>query len=269
MNRRSFLLCLTLLATLIAAGGADERPNIVLIMSDDMGFSDLGCYGGEINTPNLDRLATSGLRFAQFYSTGRCCPTRASLLTGLYPHQAGLGWMTTDRGYDGYRGELNRRCITIAEALKPAGYATYGVGKWHVTKHIQPDGPKFNWPLQHGFDRYYGTITGADSFFDPGTLTRDNTMVSPLADPEYHPDQYYYTDAISDHAVRFINEHDKRQDDQPFFMYVAYTCAHWPMHALKKTSQSIAASTPTDTRRFGSSGLPAPKNWSSSTNPGT
>jgi arylsulfatase A-like enzyme len=218
----------------LAGSNAAERPNIILMMSDDMGYSDLGCYGGEINTPNLNRLAEGGLRFTQFYNTGRCCPTRASLLSGLYPHQAGVGWMMTDRGYDGYRGELNNRCVTIAEALKPAGYATYAVGKWHVTKHIQPDGPKFNWPLQRGFDRYYGTITGAGSFYDPGTLTRDNTMISPFADPEYQPEQYYYTNAISDHAIRFIKEHEEQQGDKPFFMYVAYTCAHWPMHALEK-----------------------------------
>ncbi len=213
---------------------ADDRPNIIVVLSDDMGYSDLGCYGGEIRTPNLNQLAEGGVRFTQFYNTGRCCPTRASLLTGLYPHQAGVGWMMTDRGFDGYRGDLNNRSVTMAEALKPAGYATYGVGKWHVTKHIQPSGPKFNWPLQRGFDRYYGTITGAGSFYDPGTLTRDNTMISPFADPEYQPKPYYYTNAISDHAVRFIKEHQQKQPDKPFFMYVAYTCAHWPMHALEQ-----------------------------------
>ena len=213
---------------------AAERPNIILMMADDMGYSDLGCYGGEMETPNLNKLAAGGLRFTQFYNTGRCCPTRACLLTGLYPHQAGIGWMTSDRGYDGYRGDLNNRCVTIAQALKPAGYSTYGVGKWHVTKHTQPAGPKFNWPLQRGFDRFYGTITGAGSFYDPGTLTRDNTMISPFADPEYQPEQYYYTNAISDHASRFIKEHDQKQEDKPFFMYVAYTCAHWPMHALEE-----------------------------------
>ena len=117
---------------------AAGAPNIVLLMSDDMGFSDIGCYGGEINTPNLDQLANGGVRFSQFYNTARCCPTRASLISGLYPHQAGIGHMMNDRGVDGYRGELNRNCVTIAEALKPAGYATYCVGKWHMTKHTQP-----------------------------------------------------------------------------------------------------------------------------------
>ncbi|OYW76572.1 MAG: arylsulfatase [Verrucomicrobia bacterium 12-59-8] len=217
---------------LTAASLCAAPPNIILIMSDDMGFSDLGCYGGEIQTPNLDRLAKGGVRLSQFYNAGRCCPTRASLLTGLYPHQAGIGHMMEDRGHDGYRGDLNNRCVTIAEVLKPAGYRTYAVGKWHVTKHAVPEGPKHNWPLHRGFDRFYGTITGAGSFYDPGTLTRDDTMISPFADAEYQPKQYYYTDAISDHAIRFIDEHASSQKDKPFFMYMAYTAAHWPMHAL-------------------------------------
>ena len=141
----------------------------------------------EIETPNLDKLAANGLRFTQFYNTARCCPTRASLLSGLYPHQAGIGWMMVDRGHDGYRGELNRECITIAEALKTSGYGTYMAGKWHVTKHISPDGPKNNWPIQRGFDRFYGTIHGAGSLWDPNTLTRDNTQMAPDNDPEYKP----------------------------------------------------------------------------------
>ena len=235
MNLRFAFCDLVLIFSLISRVTAlAAQPNIVLIMADDMGYSDIGPYGGEINTPNLERLASAGLRFTQFYNTGRCCPTRASLLSGLYPHQAGVGWMMTDRGYDGYLGDLNRQCVTIAEALKPAGYSTYMTGKWHVTKHVQPEGPKDNWPLQRGFDRFYGTITGAGSFYDPGTLTRDNTMISPFADPEYQPKQYYYTEAISDHAVRYINEHSERGSKNPFFMYVAYTCAHWPMHAIEK-----------------------------------
>ena len=210
-----------------------KRPNIIVVLSDDMGYSDLGCYGGEIQTPTLNRLAAGGLRFSQFYNTGRCCPTRASLLSGLYPHQAGVGHMMNDRGVDGYRGELNRQCVTIAEALKPAGYSTYMCGKWHVTKATQPDGPKDNWPLQRGFERFYGTITGAGSFYDPGTLTRDNTMISPFNDPDYQPAQYYYTHALSHHATKFIDDHCQQKPDQPFFLYLAYTAAHWPMHALE------------------------------------
>lgn len=211
---------------------AGERPNIILIMSDDMGFSDIGCYGSEIETPHLDSLAAGGLRFTQFYNTGRCCPTRASLLTGLYPHQAGIGWMMTDNGHDGYRGELNRNCQTIAEVLRPAGYSTYMAGKWHVTKKIHETDSKDNWPIQRGFDRFYGTIHGAGSFFDPNSLTRGNEQISPYADSEYQPETYYYTDAISDHAIRFIADHEKQNDEKPFFLYMAYTAAHWPMHAL-------------------------------------
>lgn len=209
---------------------APPRPNIVVILADDMGYSDIGCYGSEIETPELDRLAADGLRFTQFYNTGRCCPTRASLLTGLYPHQAGVGHMMEDRGRPGYRGDLNDRCLTIAEALRPAGYRSYAVGKWHVTKAIAPktEAEKHNWPLRRGFDRFYGTITGAGSYFDPVTLVRDNDLISPAADPEYPFEDYYYTDAISDHAVRFIREHEGAG---PLFLYVAYTAAHWPMHA--------------------------------------
>ncbi len=222
-----------LFAALCAAPAAEaKRPNVVILLSDDMGFSDIGCYGGEIRTPNLDALAENGLRFTQFYNTARCCPTRASLLTGLYPHQAGVGHMMADQGHDGYRGDLNRRCVTLAEALKPAGYAAYAVGKWHVTKAVQPVGPKDNWPLQRGLERFYGTIGGAGSYYDPSSLVRDNTMISAYADPEYRPKTFYYTDAIRDHAVRFLAEHVKAHKDKPFLLYVAFTVAHWPMHAL-------------------------------------
>jgi arylsulfatase len=220
-------------ATLSPAHADAPRPNIILIMSDDMGWSDLGCYGGEIETPNLDALARHGVRFTQFYNTGRCCPTRATLLTGLYPHQAGVGHMMEDRGFDGYRGDLNRRCVTIAEVLRTAGYRTYMCGKWHVTKKVNPGGEadKHNWPLQRGFDRFYGTIHGAGSFFDPNSLVRDNTRISPYADPEYQPDEFYYTDAINDHAARFVADHARDHAGKPLFMYVAHTAAHWPMHA--------------------------------------
>jgi arylsulfatase A-like enzyme len=200
---------------------ASRQPNILVILSDDMGFSDLGCYGGQIDTPNLNALAASGLRFTQFYNNARCCPTRASLMTGLYPHKAAIGHMMEDKKYDGYRGDLSRNTVTIAEALKSAGYGTYMCGKWHVTPHVKPDAPKHNWPCQRGFDRYFGTIAGAGSYFDPSALTLDNTQIPPGED-------FYYTDAISDYAVRFISEHSA---DKPFFLYAAYTAAHWPLHA--------------------------------------
>jgi arylsulfatase A-like enzyme len=147
--RHSSFLALTWLLLIfgLPVAAAAPRPNIVIILADDVGYSDIGCYGGEIRTPNLDRLATNGLRFTQFYNTAGCCPTRASLLTGLYPHQAGVGHMVSDRGRDGYRGKLNSNCVTIAEALRPAGYRSYAVGKWHVSRNVLHDGPKHDWPL--------------------------------------------------------------------------------------------------------------------------
>ena len=241
-----FTFALTLVTSfstieLFAVADSDpQRPNIILIMSDDMGYSDIGCYGGEIDTPTLDKLAKGGLRFTQFYNTGRCCPTRASLLTGLYPHQAGIGWMMSDQGLDGYRGELNRRCVTIAEVLGAGGYATYMTGKWHVTKHTQPkdDAKKFNWPKQRGFDRYYGIINGASSLWDPNSLVRGNELITIFSDEGYKPNEpYHFTDAISDNAVKFIKGHDAAR---PFFLYVSYTAAHWPMHARQRDIQKYA-----------------------------
>ncbi|MEC8556895.1 MAG: arylsulfatase [Planctomycetota bacterium] len=223
---QAFLLVLMLTST-----SAAQRPNIVLIMADDMGYTDIGCYGSEIETPVLDKLAAGGLRYTQFYNTSRCCPTRASLLTGLYSHQAGMGLMASDRGVDAYRGNISRRCVTIAEVLGTAGYKNYMSGKWHVTRHIAPKGDNSNWPMQRGFDRFYGTIIGAGSFYDPSTLCRGNTYITPDNDPEYQPEDFYYTDAISDNAARYVREHFESTTDEPFFLYVAYTSAHWPMHA--------------------------------------
>ncbi|MCX8237811.1 MAG: arylsulfatase [Akkermansiaceae bacterium] len=219
---------------LLASGfGAETRPNIIIIMADDMGYSDIGCYGGEIKTPNLDALAANGMRFTQFYNTARCCPTRATLLTGLYAHQAGIGHMTSNYGIPQYQGFLNKECLTIAEALKPAGYRTYMSGKWHVTPKVKAADPKGNWPRQRGFDKFFGTIHGAGSFFDPNSLTRGNTQITPENDPGYKPKgTWYYTDAISDNTVNYLKSHFEDYPDKPFFHYVAYTAAHWPMQAL-------------------------------------
>ena len=173
-----------LLCLLLVGCHGEHRPNIVVIMADDMGFSDISPYGGEIRTPNLERLASGGLRFTQFYNAARCCPTRASLLTGLYPHQAGVGHMTGDDGLPGYRGELSKESVTIAQVLRAAGYDTYMSGKWHVTGQLgiwsgDTRTSKENWPLQRGFEEFYGTILGAGSFYDPITLTRGNTPIAP------------------------------------------------------------------------------------------
>ncbi|MFZ0429199.1 MAG: sulfatase-like hydrolase/transferase, partial [Acidobacteriota bacterium] len=235
MKRATGLLSLFAVLALTGCSGPKEaaqvtvRPNIVLIMSDDMGFSDLGCYGGEIKTPNLDGLARDGLRLTQFYNTARCCPTRASLMTGLYPHQAGMGWMTAiDSDLKAYQGDLSDDSVTLAQVAKSAGYSTFMAGKWHVARNEAADGPKHNWPLQRGFDRFFGTIMGAGSYFDPATLCRGNTMISPFSQPSDSGTPFYYTDAITDEAVRFVTERDTKA---PFFMYVAYTAAHWPMQA--------------------------------------
>ncbi|MGE4488706.1 MAG: sulfatase-like hydrolase/transferase, partial [Kiritimatiellales bacterium] len=202
-----------------------------------MGFSDIGCYGSEIDTPNLDALAARGLRFSQFYNGARCCPTRASLLTGLYAHETGIGWMsygTYPEGTnpEGYANDLNDRCVTIAQVLKTAGYQNYCVGKWHVTDDFKDN---HNWPLQRGFDRYYGMLGGAGNYYDPTKLCRGNTLITPVNDPDYQPKgTYYFTEALTDNALRYLRDHHRSYADRPFFMYLAYTAAHWPMQALEK-----------------------------------
>ncbi|UII20000.1 sulfatase-like hydrolase/transferase [Fulvivirga ligni] len=208
-----------------------KRPNIVLIMSDDMGYSDLGCYGGEINTPQLDKLAQEGVRFTQFYNAARCCPTRASLISGLYPHDTGIGHMTNppkaDQQHDynlpGYRGFLNKECATMAEVLKGAGYQTYMSGKWHLGVQKQE-----LWPNQRGFDQFYGILAGATNYFkpvEPRQIYEQNESIE-VTDPEY-----YTTDAFTDKAIEFINEGDQ---DRPFFLYLAYNAPHWPLQAPKE-----------------------------------
>lgn len=204
-----------------------ERPNIIIIMADDMGYSDIGCFGGEITTPCIDQLAANGLRYIQFYNAGRCCPTRASLLTGLYSHQTGMGWMTAGNlGTEGYTGGINNQCVTLGEVLREAGYSTYMVGKWHVTsdKNIGTDGSKDTWPLQRGFDKYYGPHHGGGSYFTTSHLTYGNERLLP-------PEDYYVTDALSDSAVSFIHHHTA---EKPFFLYLAYTAPHFPLHAKRK-----------------------------------
>jgi arylsulfatase A-like enzyme len=223
---------LLLLALLAPAGvraaesarAADRagRPDIVLILADDLGFSDIGCYGSEIATPNLDRLAAGGLRFTQFYNTARCCPTRASLLTGLYPHQAGIGHMVQDLGRPAYRGDLSRHAVTIAEVLRPAGYRTAMAGKWHVTPYSPED--RHGWPTHRGFERFFGLIGSVRSYYDPPTLARDDRPV------RAEGDSFYLTDAITEQAVASLEAFGKGKE--PIFLYLAYTAPHWPMHAL-------------------------------------
>lgn len=201
------------------------RPNIIVIMADDLGYSDIGCYGSEIRTPNLDKLAAGGVKFTQFYNAARCCPSRASLLTGVYPHQAGMGGMVTkdvDHSSERpYQGWLSRETVTVAEVLRTAGYRTYMSGKWHVGEE-RPD-----WPLQRGFDQYFGLISGANSYYRllPGRLILENN------EPYDLPEGFYMTDAISDKAVGYLEAATQATEKAPFFMYVAYTAPHWPIHA--------------------------------------
>lgn len=204
-----------------------KKPNVLLILADDMGFSDIGCYGSEIETPNIDRLAANGVRFSQFYNTARCSPSRASLLTGLHPHQTGIGILTKDDRPHGYPGSLNDRCVTVAEILSAAGYATSLVGKWHLASNIREVNDA--WPTRRGFDHFYGTLAGSCSYFQPASLTRGEKNVEPEATGQ---PSYYYTDAISQEACSFVRA--KSQLNQPFFMYVAYTAPHWPLHAREE-----------------------------------
>jgi arylsulfatase len=208
---------------------AAERPNILLILVDDVGWSDLGCYGGEIQTPNLDALARGGVRFTQFYNSARCCPTRASLLTGLYPHQAGVGAMSNDRGpeFPGYRGTLRADTVTLAEVLRDAGYRTYMVGKWHL--HNQQDIK----PTDRGFDEFYGMLGGYNSCWDEkpfytrwpaGRTSRGYTSAK-----DGQPGTFYSTAAFADYALDFLGL--ARKEDKPFFLYLAFNAAHFPLHA--------------------------------------
>ena len=200
-----------------------KRPNIVIVLADDMGFSDIGCYGGEIRTPNLDALGRRGARFSQFYNTARCSPSRASMLTGLHPHQTGIGILTNDSSPRGYPGTINRRCATLAEMLKGAGYATCLAGKWHLA--VDMSKPNDCWPTRRGFDRFFGTLTGCGSFYKPGTLKRQEADASAEADDP----AFFYTDAIADEGAAFVRE--QAASRKPFFLYTAFTAPHWPLHA--------------------------------------
>ena len=223
-----------------AALETPQKPNIVVIMADDLGFSDLGCYGGEVDTPVLNGLAENGLRFNAFYNTSRCCPSRAALLTGQYPHQAGIGQMTMDRNLLGYRGRLDEQTVTLAEVLKTAGYQTGMVGKWHVSPtedlggneqlewlNHQTEKETFSdlntYPTARGFDKYYGNIWGVVDYFDPFALVNGTEPVKEV------PEDFYYTDAIGDSAVAYVDHFVK--EEKPFFLYVAHCAPHWPLMA--------------------------------------
>lgn len=208
---------------LVTASAAANKPNIIVILVDDMGWSDIGCYGSEIPTPNLDALAKDGLRFTQFYNTGRCCPTRAALLTGLYSHEAGVGLMTEDLGFPGYQGHLNDRCVTMAEVLRTAGYFTAMTGKWHVGQNFGVV------PWERGFERnlnapaggfYYGTAKNANLFLNGKAIANDDPRL---------PKDWYSTDLWTEFGIKFIDE--ALTEKKPFFLYLAYNAPHFPLQA--------------------------------------
>jgi arylsulfatase A-like enzyme len=228
---RFLAFVLAFVPCLATASGTPEpsRPNILLMMADDLGWSDLGCYGGEIRTPAIDALAEGGLRFTQFYNSARCCPTRASLLTGLYPHQAGVGSMTNDRGpqHPGYRGTLQPHTVTLAELLRPAGYHTSMVGKWHL--HNKADIK----PTDRGFDEFYGMLGGYNScWVEDGSFRRlpaDRPRRSYTSAVGSKPGSFYATDAFADYAIDFLSL--ARSAEKPFFLYLAFSAPHFPLHA--------------------------------------
>jgi len=218
---------ITLLLLLLASPLAARPPNLLVILFDDLGYSDLGCYGSEIATPHLDRLAADGLRFTRFYNTGRCAPSRAALLSGRHAHEVGLGWLTNDFGHPGYREQIDRSVPLLPERLE--GYRRYAAGKWHLCA-IDPDtgaGPRENWPLARGFDRYFGTIYGTGSYWRPPTLT-DGTDFIPH---DSLPADFHYTDAIAGNADTFLRDHARDHREQPFFLYLAHFAPHAPLHA--------------------------------------
>lgn len=211
----------------------NEKPNIVLILADDLGFSDLGCYGSEILTPNLDRLAADGVQFTQFYNTARCCPSRTALLTGLYPHQAGVGDMSFDLELSGYRGRLNDNCVTIAQILHEAGYFTAMTGKWHLGQEhgVTPWNRGFDRSLSHQYGAVYFKNYPNESPFKPDRNTQIFLDSHPLTlDDPTLPQQWYSTDLWTDYGLKFIDE--ARSTQKPFFLYLAYCAPHFPLQAL-------------------------------------
>jgi len=209
-----------------------DQPNIIVIMADDMGYSDLSCYGGEIQTPHIDSLATNGVRFTGFKNTARCTPSRASLLTGRYAHAVGVGAMSTDENLPGYRGQLSQDAPTMAEILKPHGYATGIVGKWHQTYTGASDQEQL-FPLDRGFDSFYGTWWGAKDYFSPQYMMRDSEHISGVV----YPEDYYLTDELSAEAIEFVEAQIALE--QPFYLYLAHYAPHKPIQAPTNRVQQL------------------------------
>lgn len=220
------LLITTVTAVVSAQKKSDpKKPNIILIMVDDMGFSDIGAYGGEVQTPNLDKLAAEGIRFHEFYNNSICAPTRASLLTGQYQHRAGVGYFDVNLGLPAYQGYLNKESLTLAEVLKQNGYSTIMSGKWHVGKD------SLAWPNQRGFEQFYGFAPGANNFFDIGEYGKAPKVELILNNKKvYLKSGEYLTNTITDNALTFLDEQNKT--NKPFFLYLPFNAPHWPLQAL-------------------------------------
>jgi len=203
------------------------RPNILLIVADDLGYSDLGCYGGEIQTPRLDKLAANGVRMTSFYTTGRCCPSRAAILTGLYPHRAGLGHMIKNLNLPGYMGRISDDAITIAQVLQRSGYRTFMSGKWHLGTDD---------PTERGFEEFFGTLVSAQTYWDPNHFIRkpDGRAVR-----TYKEGEFYGTNAITDYALDFLRL-GRETPDKPWFLYLAYNSPHFPLQAPRSVIQKYA-----------------------------
>ncbi|MGI9602004.1 MAG: arylsulfatase [Acidimicrobiales bacterium] len=205
-------------------------PNVVVMLADDLGYADLGCYGSEIDTPRLDRVAEHGLQFTNFHVNPMCSPTRASMLTGLNSHLAGIGHVChADPGFPGYAMEITDRAATMAEILRDSGWSTLMVGKWHLTKdaHLSDAAPKHSWPCQKGFDRFYGILDGFTNFHHPHRLYADNHHV-PV---DEYPDGYYFTDDITDQAISMIRDVKAYDPEKPFFLYFSHGAVHAPLQA--------------------------------------
>ena len=211
----------------------NDAPNVVVILLDDLGYSDFGCYGAEVRTPNIDKLAAGGLRFSNYTTVPMCTPARAALLTGKNPHAVGCGWLTFNLpGYPGYQaGEISRDAPTLAELLRANGYSTYAVGKWHNTAefNVSPSAERDAWPLARGFDRFYGFVGGETHYFAPAQLVCDNAFV----DRDRYPDDYYCTDDFTDTAIAWIKAHASSSPDKPFFLYLPYNAPHAPLQAKR------------------------------------
>lgn len=225
--KRGVVYFLTVVLCITSLAQQKQKPNIVLILVDDLGFSDIEPYGGQdLKTPNISKLAKEGTIFKEFYNNSICAPTRASLLTGQYPHKAGVGYFNVNLGLPAYQGFLNKESLTLAEVLQQGGYSTILSGKWHVGDD------KDQWPAQRGFERSFGFIGGASNYYEINDSANADVQLYRNNQPYYLPKDKYLTDAITDNALGFLDEQSKEK--KPFFLYLAFNAPHWPLQAIPR-----------------------------------